>query len=175
MKHRHLPHLDIKGYYQFITFRTHDSVDGFLKKLAQQNQPNNHKQLAIDNYLDGSAKGAYLHDVALSSLYRFLQEKDTVLYELIAFAIMPNHVHLLLKPLENLATMMQKIKGGSAKVLNQILNKQGRFWAQDYYDRLIRDERHFYQVYNYIRNNPIELPQIDGAEAPSPRFYGIWK
>ncbi len=37
--HKHLPHLDIKNHYQFITFRTYASVDAYLKKLAQQALP----------------------------------------------------------------------------------------------------------------------------------------
>jgi len=43
-KHRHLPHIDLVGHYQFITFRTFDSVDDFVKKLsssAQSNTKNN--------------------------------------------------------------------------------------------------------------------------------------
>ena len=38
--HSHLPHIDIEGHYQFITFRTQDSSDQYLKKLAQQRLPN---------------------------------------------------------------------------------------------------------------------------------------
>jgi len=57
MRHCHLPHIDIVGYYQFITFRTHDSTDGFLKKLSFQNKPNNKKQLEVDEYLDVSQRG----------------------------------------------------------------------------------------------------------------------
>ena len=89
-KHRHLPHIDIKDHYQFITFRTQDSVDTYLRKLARQNLPNSKQQLAIDKYLDQSQNGAYLTDEVLLFLSDFIKMNNTVLYELIAFCIMPN-------------------------------------------------------------------------------------
>ncbi len=169
---KNLPHIDLDGHYQFITFRTLDSVDSFLKKLAQNDLPNNKKQLAIDQYLDQSCNGTYLNGDVLELLSDFLKQKDIVLYELIAFCIMPNHVHFLIKPLDNLARVMQLIKGGSAKLINEQMGRKGVFWFADYYDKLIRDDKHFSVVYEYIRNNSAGLD--DGIENPTPRFYGIY-
>ena len=50
------------------------------------------------------------------------------------------------------------------------MQKQGRFWAQDYYDRGIRDQEHFDVVYRYIQNNPLKLNEADRQG----RFYGIY-
>lgn len=171
-KKKFLPHKDITGYYQFITFRTHDSVDQFVKKLAQQNLPKKKQQLAIDQYLDQSSNGAYLNGEVLQLLNNYLKEKDNVIYELYCFCIMPNHVHLLIKPLTKLATVMQQIKGGSAKLINEKMGYKGKFWAREYYDKLIRDEKHFDVVYQYIKNNPAVLNE---AKASSPRFYSKYE
>ena len=89
MKHEHLPHIDIEGFYQFVTFRTHDSTDSYLKKLSLQNKANSEIQLDIDQYLDSSQKGAYLTGEALAYLRDFLISKDGILFELVAFSIMP--------------------------------------------------------------------------------------
>ena len=171
-KHRHLSHIDIKDHYQFITFRTQDSVDPYLIKLAGQNLPNGRKQLAIDTYLDKSQNGAYLTDDVLLFLSNYLRLKDAVLYELIAFCIMPNHVHLLIKPLCKLTRIMRLLKGGSAKIINEMMRQEGRFWAKDYYDKLIRDENHFTVVHQYIKNNSAALCE---AKASPPRFYSIYE
>jgi len=64
---------------------------------------------------------------------------------------MPNHVHLLIKPNEKLVKVIQRIKGISAKTMNEMLNRSGKFWASDYYDKMIRDEKHFNVVYQYIK------------------------
>jgi REP element-mobilizing transposase RayT len=171
-KYRHLPHMDIKDHYQFITFRTQDSVDSYLRKLAGQNLPNSKQQLAIDKYLDQSQNGAYLTDDVLLFLSAYLRLKDAVLYELIAFCIMPNHVHLLIRPLDKLARIMRLLKGGSAKIINEMMRRKGRFWATEYYDKLIKDEKHFAVVHQYIKNNPAASGE---AKASSPRFYSIYE
>ncbi len=173
IKHSNLPHVDIDGYYQFITFRTFDSIDNYLKRLYNTEQTNKQKQQAIDNYLDTSSSGAYLNGEVLKYLYNFFKAKDKDLYDLVAFCIMPNHIHLLFKPLDTLSVVMQKLKGASSHNINKILNKSGKFWAGDYYDKAIRDEEHFFVVYEYIKNNPIKL---GGAKATLPnRFYGIYE
>ena len=110
MTYTNLPHIDIEGYYQFVTFRTADSVDSYLMQVLKQEIPNSEKQLEADEYLDGSLVGAYLNGEVLNTLSQFLISKDKHLYELYAFAIMPNHVHLLIKPLENICKVMQSLK-----------------------------------------------------------------
>ena len=177
MKYTHLPHVNIDGYYQFITFRTFDSVDEYVKKISSTNQPNQTKQQQIDDYLDSSTNGAYLNGKILEFLYEFLKSKDGVLCELVAFAIMNNHVHLLIKPLESLSKIVQSIKGGSAKIINEMIGKSGKFWADDYYDKVVRDEKHFAVVYEYIKNNPLKIGEAEAslpmkkseAEASLPR------
>ncbi|MDQ7057990.1 MAG: transposase [Ghiorsea sp.] len=169
MKHQHLPHIDLPHYYQFVTFRTKDSTDDFLLKLYAQNKTSSEKQADIDVYLDTSNKGAYLYSDALLLLASFLRQKNGELYELVCFAIMPNHVHILFKPLKNLSDVMQSLKGGSARLLNKVLNRSCEFWAKDYYDRLIRDEKHFQTVYRYIKQNPMKLRDVGATEVALPR------
>ena len=172
MKFTHLPHKNLPNQYQFITFRTHDSIDAYIKKLQLSNQENSKKQYYIDEYADYSTNGAYLHNEVLSFLHAFLLELDKTHYELISFAIMPNHVHLLTKPLIDLPLLIQKIKGASAKQINNIMGRKGKFWASEYYDKGIRNQKHFNVVYEYIKNNPLKLPQA--YQSPL-RFYGIWE
>ncbi len=154
MKTKKLPHINALEHYQFITFRTNDSVDSYIIKLLNDNNLKpNHKQYQIDNHLDTSQNGAYLHSDALQFLYHFLKENDNQIYELISFVIMPNHLHILFKQNTNLQDTMRIIKSKSAREINTILGKNGKFWANDYYDKVIRDEEHFIKVHNYIKNN----------------------
>ncbi len=165
----HLPHIDIQGIYQFIIFRTAASTDPYLLQLVNgQTQNNAEKQMAIDAYLDVSEKGAYFYADTLRFMFDFLIVQQADLYALVCFAIMPNHIHLLIQPKERLATVMQKIKGKSAREINKRLNRTGKFWAKDYYDKGIRDERHFRVVYEYIRNNPLKFSGKTGAPKGAP-------
>ncbi len=171
MKHSNLPHISLKGYCQFVTFRTKDSVDEYLKKIENSFDNNKVKQYKIDSYLDSSTKGAYLNGEVLDLLKEYIFSKDRELFNLIAFAIMPNHIHILFEEIKELSETMKLLKGGSSHKINKFLNQKGSFWSNDYYDKLIRDEKHFEVVYNYIKNNPIKAGLQDVKE----RFYGIYE
>jgi REP element-mobilizing transposase RayT len=168
-KFSNLPHIDTIGHYQFITFRTHDSIDDFLKKLSDENIKTELKQYKMDKYTDSSLSGCYLNGELLEYLKNFFLKQNSLLYELVAFCIMPNHVHMLLKQKIELAKMMKQIKGSSANSLNKLLHKKGKFWESGYYDKGIRDERHLMLTYEYIKNNPLKV----GLEKE--RFFGIYE
>jgi len=168
MKHAHLTHFDMNGYYQFITFRTADSTDSFLLRLESQNRPNRENQMAMDEYLDVSRQGAYLQGDVLQFLFELVKAKNGDLYDLICFAIMPNHVHLLIKPLHKLSVVMQRVKAASAKGINDMLGRRGTFWEKDYYDKPIRDEEYFRLVYQYIKNNPLKLNATSATKVAPP-------
>jgi putative transposase len=125
MKYAHLPHIDNLNYYQFTTFRTDDSTDDFLAHLPNKKQSNQQYQLACDKYLDLSLQGSYLSGDVLRYLSTQFKNANEIDYELYAFAIMPNHVHLLLKPLLALPPLMKKLKGNSAKNINSLLATSG--------------------------------------------------
>ncbi len=80
---------------------------------------------------------------------------DKVRYDLIEMIIMPNHVHIMIRPYEgqHLHNIIQSWKSFTAMKANLILNRRGEFWMKDYFDRYIRNEEHFIKVINYIRNN----------------------
>lgn len=167
----HLPHIDLDGHHQFVTFRTADSVDEYVRRLSKSGLDNKIKQYKIDDYLDHSSQGDYLRGEVLHALYEYLLGKDKELYGLMAFAIMPNHVHMLFRPNRGLDSVMKTIKGGSAHMVNSILGRSGKTWAPDYYDKLVRDEKHFHTVYDYIRNNPFKAGLRDLDE----RYYGVYE
>ncbi len=71
---------------------------------------------------------------------------------------MPNHVHLLITPCagKSLTTIIQSIKGATAREDNIFLKRTEAFWMRDYFDRYIRDHEHFVKAFNYIENNPVK-------------------
>lgn len=149
-----LPHINAFGYYQFVTFRTNDSLDIYTTKLLnEQNLKSSIRQYKIDIYLDGSKNGAYLNDDVLEYLHDFLISLNFSVYELVSFVVMPNHVHILFKQINILQDTIRIIKSKSAININKLLKKEGKFWASEYYDKIIRDEKHFIKVYEYIKNN----------------------
>ena len=84
---------------------------------------------------------------------------------------MPNHVHLLFEQLQPLATIMHKIKGATAFLINKHYRKTGILWDKGYFDKIIRNEKQFQIIYQYIKNNAYSA----GLKDAESRFYGIYE
>jgi REP element-mobilizing transposase RayT len=67
-----------------------------------------------------------------------------------AYVVMPNHVHVLLKPQIPPPKLMQYIKGKSAREANKVLRVSGKpFWQHESYDRLVRTPEEFTKIKHY--------------------------
>jgi putative DNA methylase len=83
---------------------------------------------------------------------------DNERYTLIAWVVMPNHVHILIELLgkHELSEIMHSIKSYTAHEANKILGRRGQFWFIESFDRYIRDARHYRNTVRYIENNPVK-------------------
>jgi hypothetical protein len=71
-----------------------------------------------------------------------------------SWVIMPNHVHLLVKPKVPVPQLIKSWKGVSAREIGL-----GSIWQRNYRDTLIRSQAHFVAVVRYIRSNPARLAE----------------
>jgi REP element-mobilizing transposase RayT len=98
-----------------------------------------------------------------------LQKFDGERYRLIAWCIMPNHVHVLIEPLVSLPRIVQSWKSftGRWALLHNAelgLGVPGHaFWMWDYWDRYIRNEKHLQAVIDYIHENPVAAGLCDST------------
>jgi REP element-mobilizing transposase RayT len=168
--YRHLPHIDLKDHYQFITFRTKESLDGYMKKLYAMDLKPKHKYYLIDNYLDSSAGGRLMDTAVAEEIIGYYRAKSGTAFKLVAVCVMPNHVHVLLQQYTQLPEIVQILKGGAAHIVNKALKREGKVWSRDYFDRLIRDEKHFEVTYRYIQQNALKAELPDAQR----RYYGIY-
>jgi len=115
---------------------------------------------AMDRLLDEACDGPfYLRQPAIADMVvSAIQYNSNTLghYLLHAFVVMPNHVHLLITPAIALPKLTKSLKGITAKQANTMLALTGsRFWQEESYDHLVRDEREFEEIRNYIEENPV--------------------
>jgi len=171
MNRKSLHHYSELNRYQFVTFRTQESVDQYVKKVYGNIELSvARKQMQIDSYCDESKQGCYLTGQIMTIMMEHIQALEPEYYELVAVSIMPNHVHILFAQKRELNIIMQKIKGATAFQINKILNRKGAFWDKSYFDKAIRDEPHFQLIYDYIKNNAYKA-KLSDADI---RFYGIY-
>ncbi len=105
-----------------------------------------------------SAEGPHpLADAAIAAMVEnALKHFEGDRYDLLAWSVMPNHVHVLLTPHEGheLEKIIQSWKTHSATQANRMLGKSGTFWQEEYYDHIVRDGEDLKHQVNYILSNP---------------------
>ena len=85
------------------------------------------------------------------------RERELKHYELHAYVVMANHVHLLITPRIEVSRIMQSLKRFTARDGNRILGHTGQpFWQDESYDRLVRDKTEFQRIARYIEMNPVK-------------------
>lgn len=158
----YLPHFDSPGILQGITFRLFDALPAHVVATLLDDSDslrNPEKRAQLEDYLNVSYGVCYLRDPRIGRMVEeVLLHFDGERYRLIAWVVMPNHVHVLIETFEGypLPAVVQSWKSYTAKQANLLLGHTGRFWYRSYFDRYVRDERHFWAVVNYIHNNPVK-------------------
>jgi REP element-mobilizing transposase RayT len=87
------------------------------------------------------------------------------MYDLLAWVIMPNHVHAIIRPHAGMARIMQWLKGRTARNANRILGRSGdAFWQAESFDHWIRSELEFEALVDYVENNPVKAGLVETRE-----------
>ena len=174
----YLPHCDDIQKFQAVTFRLADSLPAptlaNLEAELDRHPPlkrDAQRRKRLDQWLDKAAGCCALnHPQVAHVMQETLLKFDGSRYLLIAWCIMPNHVHTLIQPQSGLSGIVQSWKSFTGRwVLARRLELKielpsRRFWMPDYWDRYIRDEGHFSKVVEYIHQNPVAAGLCRKAE-----------
>ncbi|MBM3834024.1 MAG: transposase [Verrucomicrobia bacterium] len=155
----YLPHRDSPGLTQFVTFHVADSFPRALRAEWQallRVEDNRERRKQLECYLDHGRGACHLREPDVGQMVdealRFYHGKR---YALLAWVVMPNHVHALLTIDEvPLGQIMADLKEYTARQANQRLGRRGQFWAKDYFDTYMRNTEHELKARRYIENNP---------------------
>lgn len=173
-----LPHWAQPGSSCFFTFRLADSVpqslldewgrqrNAWLAHHPQPWTPTDTLEYAerfterMDAWLDAGHGSCALRDPEARKLVEDTITKfDGIRQHLDCLVIMPNHVHLIVKPNddENVFKLIGGMKGYSARVCNALLGRTKQaFWMEGSYNRIVRDYDELRAFREYIRRNPVE-------------------
>ena len=165
----YLPHLVVPGAIYVVTFRLADSLPAAARDREGPKFP---------ALLDAGRGSCVLGIPAVADrLLQILLEHNGTRYRLHAWVIMPNHVHVLVEPLAgwSLSAILHRWKRVSAAEINRAMGKRGRLWQPESYDRVIRDERHFAQVVEYIHLNAPKAGLVERAEEYRWSSARLWR
>ena len=200
---RNLPHYQPHGYAFFITTRLAGTIpksvhDNLKKELYQElimlsgiknltkrrrlySELQERSFINYDSILDQANYGRkWLLVKSVANLVQnsihFLEKKE---YDLYAYTIMPNHIHLIFKPILNkniyesgindeiifsATKIMKSLKMYTGREANKILKRSGRFWQHESYDHVIRNNQELFRITNYVLNNPVKANLCDSQD-----------
>jgi len=173
----YLPHFDSVNEIQSLNFRLCDAVPmrlieewrrqlGWSRNLKQSDPRAVALRQRIETHEDAGYGQCFLRDSRIAALTEdALQYFDGTRYRLLAWCVMPNHVHSLIEMVEghSLGGILHSWKSYTAKKANRILGRSGQFWDEDYYDRTIRDDDHLRIAIEYIEQNPVKARLVTNA------------
>lgn len=164
---RRLPHLYPEGCWLFLTWHLYGS-------LPQGRYPPSDRTSAgkafvwMDRYLDGARSGPlFLRQRAIATLVVEALFTGAKLghYGLGPFAVMANHVHVLLLPKVHPSRLLKSLKGYTAREANRLLGRTGEpFWQSESFDHMVRDSAEFERIAVYIENNPLTAGVVEQVE-----------
>jgi REP element-mobilizing transposase RayT len=159
----YLPHFDSAETVQFVTFRLADSLPRAVAEALAM-RPDNLAE--TDQRLDSGLGACWLREAAVAQLVEdAILHFDGDRYRLLAWCVMPNHVHVVVEAASghSLGAIVRSWKSFTANLANRALGRSGPFWHRDYFDRFIRDEGHLSRTIEYIENNPVKAGLISTA------------
>lgn len=178
---RNLPHIQTQESYLFITWRIAFSIPQSLREKLNDYKLHLHTQnnpaIADNLYLRDSKYFEYydtllaqhdgipdyliqpeIADIVINALHYY----DMKSYRLLCFCIMPNHVHMVIKPIVKtdgsphlLSDIMRNIKSYTSKEINKARSTNGEVWQTESYDRVLRNEKELLNTIEYILGNPV--------------------
>jgi REP element-mobilizing transposase RayT len=175
----YLPHMDQPGLVQFIDFRLYDAVpapivEQWKEELRwREGMRSDEPAVAalsrkISQFEDAGRGHCWLADERVAALVEdALLFFDSVRYRLLAWCVMPNHVHVLCEMQEQypLSHVVHSWKSFTAQRANPLLGRSGTFWAREYYDRFVRDDAHLRRAMAYIEGNPARAGLVETPES----------
>ncbi len=111
----------------------------------------------VEQYADAGYGSCLLSDPRIAEMVQDnLLHFDGERYRLVAWCIMPNHVHVLVEVADGftLSTILHSWRSYTAHKANKILCRTGEFWQSEYFDRFIRNTEHLCKTIEYIFGNP---------------------
>ena len=172
-----LPHWEQVSVWYFVTFRLEDALPRAvveairqkreqwlsihnLENLTREELVEYHRMFSqrYENLLNSGSGSCVLREPEnmriVDGAFRFFDGRR---YALDEYVVMPNHVHVLVKPMADydLAGILHSWKSYTANRINRRMGRSGQLWQHESYDHIVRNGSAMDAIRRYIRDNPI--------------------
>lgn len=180
MTHPHLSHIYPRNRWLFVTWRLHGSLPHSQFPPART-VVDGVMFATVDRYLDSAHSGPlYLRQETIAKIVvrSLLRGEGFGHYQLGAWVMMANHVHVLLLPGIDPSLLLKSLKGATAREANRVLRRTGEpFWQRESYDHYVRNEPEWHRIARYIEWNPVKAglvakPERYAWSSANPKYRG---
>ncbi|MCL4532611.1 MAG: transposase [Actinobacteria bacterium] len=150
-----------------ITFRLADSLPASVAVELSHSPKDAKARQKLEACMDAGHGSCHLQNPQIATLVEnALVRFDGERYRLLAWVVMPNHVHVLIETFAGhvLCDVVHSWKSYTSKKIAMLLGTTGRFWQPEYYDRMIRSEEHLTKAVEYIHWNPVKAGLVREPE-----------
>jgi REP element-mobilizing transposase RayT len=151
------PQCDEATLVQHVVFGLADAMPPGAKPPSAM-----HRDRVLD---DGLGECLLRRPECAAIVQNALLHSDGKRYRLVAWCVMPNHVHVIAEQVAGwtLDDIVQAWKGASAHGINHLLSRRGRLWRREYFDRFMRDDAHLATSIEYVETNPVKAKLVERA------------
>lgn len=106
-------------------------------------------------------------------LRKYAEEDDITI---LAYCLMENHAHLLVKdPRSRISGFMKKMGVSYARYYNRKYDRTGHLFQDRFKSEIVADDAYLLSVYRYILNNPVKAGICKAAEYPWSSYHEYGK
>ena len=147
----YIPHLDFAGTIQHVIFGLADALPDF----PDEGDPVVRLK-RFDAGLDSGFGSRILELPACAAVVENeLLHHDGERYRLLAWCVMPNHVHVVIEQIADLAGTVRRWKSWTAREINRVTSRTGPLWYREYFDRYARNPEQVDRMIHYVEMNPV--------------------
>lgn len=159
----YLPHVDAPGMVQHIVFSLADALPNFAADELPADPIE--RIVAFETALDrGDGQCLLANPACAGAVQNELLRLDHRRYRLLAWCVMPNHVHVVIEQIEDLPGTVRRWKTWTAREINRIAQRRGLLWRREYFDRFARNDHHLQTMVTYVETNPVTAGLVASAE-----------
>jgi len=150
LENQSIHHIYNKSIYRFELFTCEDEYQRMLK-LIQFYKYDGHSQ-PFSHFIEKKNNDGFFTDHTATSEHKLL------LVKIIAYCLMPTHVHFILQQLRDkgIETFMRRLLNAYSKYFNLRHNRRGPLWENRFGNRIIVDEKGLNQRIMYVHYNPVK-------------------
>lgn len=176
-KRSRLPHWQVEHGIYFVTWHLADAIpaeersaieqrcDWYASMLRTRSGPivtaqlelvHRYKRRLMNRTLDSNLGSCVLRGEAAAIVANAIKYFDTLRYELYAWCVMPNHAHVIFScdSRHALDRLLHSWKSYTANRVNELLDRSGTLWREDYFDTSVRNTKQLQHTIAYVIANP---------------------